>query len=65
MAHLSLTLGVRKRWFFWPAASAGVVGVGLGLIRDVPSNEHEGGVKLALDRVVSWLADHAVHFEVA
>lgn len=65
MAQLSLTLGVRKRWFFWLAAYAGVVGVGLGLIRDVASNDYEGGVKPALDRVVSWLANHAVNFEVA
>lgn len=65
MAKMSLTLGVRKRWFFYPAALAGVIAMGLGLIRDVPSDEHVGGVMPALDRVVRWLARHAVQCEVA
>lgn len=65
MAQLSLTLGIRKRWFFWPAFWVAVLLLALRLIRDVPCDAYVSGVMPAIDRVADWLFRNALRCDVA
>ena len=65
MAQLSLTLGIRKRWFFTPAVWIAAVLIALEVIRDVPNVAYHDGVMPAAHRVAEWLARFAFRFEVA
>ncbi len=64
MPGVTLTLYVRKRWFFYPALAIIVVALKLGLIPDRRSDTHWGGIEHGADRAARWLAEKAMHAEV-
>jgi hypothetical protein len=61
---MQVTLCLRKRWFFWPAAIILATMGRLGLIRGRASADHRDGIETGQERVGRWLADHAIRIEV-
>jgi len=65
MANLTLTLSLRKRWWFWGAVIIGYCLVRIGVVRDKASAAHVNGVEPAMDRVINWIADKGLVAVVA
>jgi hypothetical protein len=60
MQTVTVSLHLRRHWWFSAALYAGGMAIHLGMLKDCPSDEHWSGRVSATERLAAWLVKHAL-----